>query len=236
MFSVRWPWFVLIGVGCHAEVAHRVGDQPTLAVLGESGIVCGAVAVAPRLAVTANHCARTDLVEYVAPTRRGDHRNGLGVVVWRDAASDLAVFLAEGLIPAELAEGPIEAERVTALVTHVPEPWTLSAVQLSEIEHGFLRTGRLRVGMSGSGLWDDRGRLVGVAVGNDAKQGYFAGSERIAALLRGAPGGANLRAKAVELRDPALWDDESLTFEEMLDAARKRHDHIEAELTRLRSE
>jgi hypothetical protein len=224
----------LCAVGCHAEVAPRVGDKPTLAVLGDAGIACGAVAVAPRLAVTANHCARTDLVEYLTPTRRaGEWRRSLGLVVWRDAASDLAAFAAEGLLPAELAEGLLEPDHVTTLVTHVPEPWSVVTVRLSEVEHGFLRTGRLRVGMSGSGLWDDRGRLVGVAVGNDAKRGYFAGTERITALLRGSPGGTNLRAKAVELRDPSLWEDESLTFEEMLGAARKHHDRIDVELGRL---
>jgi hypothetical protein len=223
-------WFL----GCHADVAPSVGGKPTLAVLGEGGIACGAVAVAPELAVTANHCARTDLVEYLAPTRRsGEWRRALGLVVWRDAASDLAAFAAEGLVPAEVAEGLLEPDHVTTLVTHVPEPWSVVTVRLSEVEHGFLRTGRLRVGMSGSGLWDDRGRLVGVAVGNDEKRGYFAGTERISALLRGSPGGTRLRARAVELRDPSLWESESLTFDEMLSAARRRHDRIDAELGRL---
>jgi hypothetical protein len=213
---------------------HRVGEQPTLALLGEPGIVCSAVAVAPRLAVTANHCVRSDLVHYVAPARRSsDRRSGVGVVVWRAVSSDLALFAAEGLVPAELAEGPLDSEHVTTLVTHVPEPWSVLTLRLSEVEHGFLRTGRLRVGMSGSGLWDDRGRLAGVAVGNDEKQGYFAGTERISALLRGSPAGTHLRAKAVELRDPALWEHESLTLEQMLEAARKRHDRIDSELDRL---
>ena len=234
MFRTSLPLLALVASGCHADVAPSVGDRPTLALVGDGRIACGAVAVAPRLAITANHCARTDIVEYVAPTRRGEHRNGIGVVVWREAASDLAAFAAEGLVPAELAEGPLDAEHVTTLVTHVPEPWSIVKVRLSDAEHGFLRTGRLRVGMSGSGLWDDHGRLVGVAVGNDERQGYFAGTERIAALLRGSPGGANLRAKAVELRDPALWDSETLTFRQMLDSARRRHDHIDAELRRLR--
>jgi hypothetical protein len=227
--------FVLGCGGCRAEPPPRVGERPTLAVLGEPGIVCGAVAVTPYLAVTANHCVKSDRVFYLAPTRKGGaRRNGVGVVVWREAASDLAAFAAEGLVPAELAEGPLGADRVTTLVAHVPEPWSVLRVGLSEVEHGFLRTGRLRAGMSGSGLWDDRGRLVGVAVGNDETRGYFAGTERISALLRGAPGGARLRAKAVELRDPALWEDESLTFEQMLDATKKRHDHVESELERLR--
>jgi hypothetical protein len=220
--------------GCHAEIAPRIGDKPTLAVLGEEGIRCGAVALAPRLAVTANHCAPTDLVEYLAPSRRpGEWRRGLGLVVWRETASDLAAFAADGLVPAELAEGQLEPDHVTTLVTHVPEPWSVTGVRLSEIEHGFLRTGRLRAGMSGSGLWDDRGRLAGVAVGNDAKRGYFAGVERIAGLLRGSPGGSSLRARAVELRDSSLWESESLTFEEMLEAARERHQHIDTELERL---
>ncbi|HEY3499986.1 MAG TPA: trypsin-like peptidase domain-containing protein, partial [Polyangiaceae bacterium] len=175
MFRKSLCLIALAAGACHAEVAPALGDRPTLALLGESGITCGAVAVAPSLAVTANHCARTDIVEYVAPTRQGEQRRGLGVIVWREAASDLAAFAAEGLVPAELAEGPLDAEHVTTLVTHIPEPWSVVKVRLGEFEHGFLRTDRLRAGMSGSGLWDDGGRLVGVAVGNDEKRGYFAG-------------------------------------------------------------
>ncbi len=90
---------------------------------------------------------------------------------------------------------------------------------------------RLESGMSGSGLWDDGGRLVGIAVGNDLTSGYFAGRERIEQLLSHAPGPA---ARTEPSRaEPALWGDPQLAVDGRLLAARQHRQRIEAGLEQL---
>lgn len=221
--------------GCHAELAgDSVADQATLVVLGDDGIACSAVAVAPKLAVTANHCVKNSLVAFSSAARRGAvQRKGLGVVVVRDPTSDLAAFMAEGLTPAELVVGTVDFEHATTLVTHVPQPWSRYQVRPREAASGFLLTERLRVGMSGSGLWDDAGHLVGVAVGNDARSGYFADGSRITALLGHT--GALPPAKA-RTAQGAVWGDPRLSLDAMLAAAKQKREHIGAALQRLEGE
>jgi hypothetical protein len=218
--------------GCHAEVAaDSVADQATLVVLGDGGITCGAVAVGPKLAVTANHCVTTSLVAFTRAARRGVmQRQGLGVVVVRDPTSDLAAFTAEGLTPAALVVGAVDFEHATTLVTHVPAPWSRYQVRPREAASGFLLTERLRVGMSGSGLWDDAGQLVGVAVGNDARSGYFADGSRIAALL--APTGELMTAKPRSAQG-AVWGDPRLSLDAMVAATKQKREHIGAALREL---
>jgi hypothetical protein len=215
------------------EPVTPMGDEPTLAILGHDGVICAAVALTPTLAVTANHCAPEDSVSFVTATRMGKaDRTGLGVVVVRDARSDLAVFAGSGFVPARVAEGSIDYEHATTLVTHVPSPWTIVLVRPRDAQEGFLRTQRLDTGMSGSGLWDDGGQLVGVAVGNDAQSGYFAGVERITDLLRLAPGRPVLLPPQP---NAALWGDPKLSLDGVLAASRRRRAQIEAGLERLES-
>lgn len=208
-----------------------MGDEPTLAILGHDGVICGAVALTPTLAVTSSHCAPEDGVSFVTATRMGKtDRTGLGVVVARDVRSDLAVFAGSGFVPARVAEGSIDYEHATTLVTHVPAPWTIAEVRPRDAQDGFLRTRRLDTGMSGSGLWDDGGQLVGIAVGNDAHSGYFAGAALITDLLRLAPGRPVLLPPQPSA---ALWGDPNFSLERVLAASKRRRAHIEAGLERL---
>ena len=217
--------------GCHAELGgESVPDQATLVVLGDGGIACSAVAIGPKLAVTANHCVKTSLVAFTSAGRRGTAvRRGLGVVVIRDPSSDLAAFAAEGLTSAELAVGEVDYEHATTLVTHVPKPWSRYEVRPREVASGFLLTERLRSGMSGSGLWDDAGHLVGVAVGNDAHSGYFADGSRIAALLGHTRQLTEAKAKP-QPGQGAVWGDSRLSLDAMLEATKQKRGHIEAAL------
>ena len=73
------------------------------------------------------------------------------------------------------------------MVAHVPKPWGVVAIHPSDVDEGFVRTERLRVGVSGSGLWDSDWRLVGVAIGNDNQSGYFASARLITELVRHVP-------------------------------------------------
>jgi hypothetical protein len=175
--------------GCHRMgEAALPSDDSTLAILGTEQIACAAVAVSPELAVTASHCVPETVVHYLlSPDGKKQARMGRGFVVVRDPTNDLAVFATSHLVPAELREEPPELHSVASMVAHVPKPWGVVAVHPSDVEDGFLRTERLRVGASGSGLWDSDWRLVGVAVGNDNRAGYFAGTNLIRALVREVP-------------------------------------------------
>lgn len=208
-----------------------VGDEPTLAILGPDGVTCGAVAVTPSLAITANHCVSESEVTFVTATHDGHaDRTAFGVVVAREPTSDLAVFSGTGLVPATIEQGNVEFEHATTLVTHVPAPWTVTTRHPLDTRDGFVQTERLELGMSGSGLWDDAGRLVGIAVGNDARTGFFAGRGRILALLHAAP--VSLPAK-VPAPSAALWGDPSLSIDSLIASAKQRREHIEAGLNRL---
>jgi hypothetical protein len=224
---------LLAATACHeATVAGPVvGDEPTLAILGPDGVTCGAVALSATLAVTANHCVPDNDVSFVTATRMGTpDRTAFGVVVARAAASDLAVFATTGLVPASLADGNIDYEHATTVVTHIPTPWSVSKLHPHNATQGFLQTERLEVGMSGSGLWDDGGRLVGIAVGNDESSGYFAGADRIRQLVDLSPVRAPLKPAAPSA---ALWGDPSLSVDELIASARARRTHIETALDRL---
>jgi len=218
--------------GCHAEPAPaNVNDEPTLAILGSEGVTCAAVAITPRLAVTANHCVPDSQVTFVTASRTGQpDRTAFGVVVRREESSDLAVFSATGLVPAMLAPGTIDFEHASTLVSHVPAPWTAAVRRPLEAGEGFLRTPRLESGMSGAGLWDDGGRLVGIAVGNDKSSGYFADRERIRKLVDGVPNQPAIPAPAPTA---ALWGDPNLNMEQLLAGAERRRRHIESGLDRL---
>lgn len=218
--------------GCHAEPAPaRVNDEPTLAILNTDGVVCAAVAITPTLAITANHCVPDAQVTFVTASRSGQpDRTAYGVVVRREEGSDLAVFSATGLVPAMLAPGAIDFEHATTLVSHVPAPWTAAVRRPLEQGEGFLKTARLESGMSGAGLWDDGGRLVGIAVGNDRSSGYFADRDRIRRLVERVP-------SQPVVPDPAptaaLWGDPNLSMDALLAGAERRRRHIESGLERL---
>jgi hypothetical protein len=234
MSKLCWISCVVLGVAACAEAPPApplMGDEPTLAILGADGVTCGAVAVTTSLAVTANHCVSEDAVTYVTATRDGHaDRTGFGVVVARDATSDLAVFAGSGFVPAAIEQGNVALEHATTLVSHVPAPWTLAQRRPLDARDGFVQTERLESGMSGSGLWDDAGRLVGIAVGNDARFGYFAGQGRIRALLHAAAAGPALKQPEPSA---ALWGDPELSIETLIASARQRREHIEAGLNRL---
>jgi hypothetical protein len=84
--------------------------------------------------------------------------------------------------------------------------------------------------MSGSGLWDAGGDLVGIAVGNDARSGYFAGVERITGLVRLSP----VRAPLLPPQpSAAVWGDPNFSVDGLLGASKRRREHIEAGLERL---
>lgn len=220
-------------VACHAThvTPAAMGDEPTLAILGEDGVTCGAVALTTMFAVTANHCVPEKDVSFVTASRTGEaDRTGFGVVVAREATSDLAVFRGAGFVPATLADGSIDYEHATTLVTHVPVPWSVAKLHPSDAREGYLQTELLESGMSGSGLWDDGGRLVGIAVGNDAHGGYFAGAARIRKLLNETPLDAPLKQAPPSA---ALWGDPALSIDELIASAKLRREHIGAALDRL---
>ena len=208
-----------------------MSDEPTLAILGSDGVVCAAVAVTPTLAVTANHCVPEREVTFVTASQSGQaDRTGYGVVVRREETEDLAVFSGTGFVPAMLAPGAIDYEHATTLITHVPAPWTLAVRRPLESGDGFLKTARLESGMSGSGLWDDGGRLVGIAVGNDRTSGYFADKERVRRLVEHVPALPVVPGPAAPA---ALWGDPNLDLNELLAGAERRRRHIESGLNEL---
>lgn len=217
---------------CHAErPAPLVNDAPTLAILGEDGVICGAVAVAPTLAITANHCVPERDVAFVTASRSGEpDRTAHGTVISRDATSDLALISSDGLVAAEIAPAAIDYEHATTVVSHIPSPWSVTTLRPIDERDGFVQTPRLESGMSGSGLWDDGGRLVGIAVGNDQTLGYFAGRERLRHLIQGLAAAAPVSDAATP---PAVWGDPNLRVDDLLARAKVRRDHIEAELDRL---
>jgi hypothetical protein len=223
----------LVLVGCHEATATppAMGDEPTLAILGEDGVTCAAVSLTPTLAVTANHCVPDGEVSFVTASRAGQaDRTGFGVVVAREVTSDLAVFAGTGLVPATLAQNSLDYEHATTIVSHVPAPWTVAKLHPKDARDGFVQTERLQSGMSGAGLWDDGGRLVGIAVGNDVRSGYFAGTTRILALLHAAPVSAPLK----QPQPPAaLWGDPNLAIDTLLASAKQRRERIEAGLNHL---
>lgn len=216
----------LLALGCHAErTAPAVNDEPTLAILGPDGVTCAAVAVTTALAVTANHCVPDKDVTFVTASHDGRaDRTAFGTVVSREANSDLAVFSAPGLVPATMAPGDIDFEHATTIVTHIPAPWSVTTRRPLDAREGFLLTSRLETGMSGSGLWDDGGRLVGIAVGNDKVAGYFAGRERIRQLLEHVPTAPV--APVSDNRPAALWGDAHFRVDDLVASARRQRDHI----------
>jgi hypothetical protein len=181
-------------LGAFVAGCHPVGEVPgptddaTLAVLGGASITCSAVAISRDLAVTASHCVPETVVHYLlAPDGQKKTRPGRGFVVVRDPANDLALFATSNLVPATLRQKPPDLDGVASMVSHVPKPWGVVAIHPSDFDDGFVRTERLRVGVSGSGLWDSDWRLVGVAIGNDKEAGYFATARLIGELVRLVP-------------------------------------------------
>ncbi len=229
-------------VGCHrvGEVAGAT-DDATLAVLGGNSIMCGAVAISRDLAVTANHCVPETVVHYLlAPEGAQQTRPGRGFVVVRDPTNDLALFATSNLVPAELRRRPVDLDNVASMVAHVPKPWGVVALHPRDIDDGFVRTERLRVGVSGSGLWDSDWRLVGVAVGNDKDAGYFATSNLIGELLRYVPRDTRGRIQTGEPRqcgtpedDPSSHPEhpEGVDVQELLDKAHAKRHRIDVGLS-----
>jgi hypothetical protein len=218
------------------------GDDSTLAVLGTEQIACAAVAVSPELAVTASHCVPETVVHYlVAPDGKEKTRVGRGFVVVRDPTNDLAIFATSRLVPAELREEPPELHGVVSMVAHVPKPWGVVAIHPSELEDGFLRTERLRVGASGSGLWDSDWRLVGVAIGNDNQAGYFASASLIRALVREVPRDSRGRIQKSSqpkvcgnlVRDLSAYPEhpEAVDVRRLLDKASEKNQRIDVGLS-----
>jgi hypothetical protein len=221
-------------VACHAELrppGPTVSSEPTLAILGHDGVTCGAVALTTELAITANHCVPEAAVSFVTANKNGQaDRTSLGIVVAREVSSDLAVFSGDGFVPAALAQGTLDYEHATTIVTHVPVPWSVLKLHPRDAREGYVETERLDSGMSGSGLWDDGGHLVGIAVGNDAKSGYFAGSSRILRLLKAAPAGTELKPPDASA---ALWGDPALRVDNLIAATKVHRARIEAAFERL---
>jgi hypothetical protein len=226
------------------SACHRMGevaapsDDSTLAILGTDNIACGAVAVTSELAVTASHCVPETIVRYLmAPDGKQKSRPGRGFVVVRDPKNDLAVFATSHLVPAELREEPPELDGVASMVAHVPKPWGVVAIHPDEMDDGFVRTERLRVGASGSGLWDSNWRLVGVAVGNDNQAGYFATAALIRALVREVPRDARGRIQKSDqpkvcgnlARDLSAYPDhpDAVNVPALLDKASEKNHRID---------
>jgi hypothetical protein len=235
---------VAFTVGCHAAVQApgATSDDSTLAVLGTGNIACGAVAISPDLAVTASHCVPETVVHYLrADEGNRSTREGRGFVVVRDPQSDLALFATTHLVPAELRKQPAELDGVASMVAHVPKPWGVVAIHPSEIEDGFVRTERLKVGVSGSGLWDSDWRLVGVAIGNDRKSGYFASAALIKELVRAVPRDTRGRIQTSsqpvvcgsEERDLSAYPEhpEAVDVSELLNKAKGKSHRIDLGLT-----
>jgi hypothetical protein len=232
-------WFVLpcavaLFSGCRAQIqAPAIGDASTLALHGPQGILCAAVAIAPNLAVTADHCVPSRIVRYTTAELSGrPARSGVGFVVRRDAASDLAAFTATGLVPAEMSRVAPDLSRSTRLVAHVPAPWSATTIRPISFDESFVHTERIDVGASGSGLWNDAGELVGVAIGNDRSSGYFATIPRISRMLRGtievslAPPVTPERTDAA----PAVWHDPHLALDGLFTIAKTHRQRLDAEM------
>jgi hypothetical protein len=231
---------------CHAvgPAPRATSDDSTLAVLGTGNIACGAVAISPDLAVTASHCVPETVVQYLtAADASGRTREGRGFVVVRDPTNDLALFATTHLVPAELRREPAELDGVSSMVAHVPKPWGVVAIHPSEIEDGFVRTERLKVGVSGSGLWDSSWRLVGVAIGNDRKSGYFASAALIRELVRAVP--RDTRGRIQTSSQPVVCGNEdtvpgthpehpdAVRVDELLDKAKGKSHRIDLGLSRV---
>jgi hypothetical protein len=233
---------------CHAvREVPEASDDSTLAVLGTNNIACGAVAISPDLAVTASHCVPETVVNYLmAPDGRQRTRPGRGFVVVRDPANDLALFATSHLVPAELRQSPAELDEVTSMVAHVPKPWGVVAIHPLKVDAGFVRTERLRVGVSGSGLWDSDWHLVGVAIGNDNRSGYFASTPLIRELVRQVP--RDTRGRIQTTREPIVCGNderdlptrpkhpEGVDVAGLLDKATQKSLQIEQELSHVGSQ
>jgi hypothetical protein len=225
-----------LSTGCRQNVeVPSIGDRPTIAIEGPHGIMCAAVAFAPNLAVTASHCVPGRIVRYSTLDRRGSKASsGVGFVVRRDAASDLAAFTATGLVPARISRAVPDPERTTRMVAHVPSPWSTVRVHPHDLDEGFVHTERLEAGASGSGLWTDSGELVGVAIGNDSVSGYFASIPRISRMLRGTIEVAVESSDDAAVRHPdtkpAVWGDEHLVLSDLFTSAKAHRERIEGRL------
>jgi Trypsin len=240
--------FAMLVTACHAvREVPEASDDSTLAVLGPSNIACGAVAISPDLAVTASHCVPETVVNYLmAPDGRQRTRPGRGFVVVRDPTNDLALFATSHLVPAELRQKPAELDEVTSMVAHVPKPWGVVAIHPLKVEEGFVRTERLRVGVSGSGLWDSDWRLVGVAIGNDARSGYFASAALIRELVRSVP--RDTRGRIQTSREPVVCGNEErplpnhpehpggVNVQNLLEKATQKSHRIDSELIHVESQ
>jgi hypothetical protein len=238
---------VALVAGCHpvGEVAGPT-DDATLAVLGGASITCGAVAISRDLAVTANHCVPETVVHYLlAPDGMQKTRPGRGFVVVRDPTNDLALFATSNLVPATLREKPPDLDAVASMVAHVPKPWGVVALHPSDLDDGFVLTERLRVGVSGSGMWDSDWQLVGVAIGNDKEVGYFATSRLIAELVRHVPRDSRGRIQTGEpklcgtpLRDPSKHPEhpEAVDVRQLLDKAHSKRHRIDVGLAEVDEE
>jgi hypothetical protein len=196
--------------------------------------------------VTASHCVPETVVNYLmAPDGGRRTRTGRGFVVVRDPASDLALFATSELAPAELREKPPEVDGLVSMIAHVPEPWGVVAIHPNDIDEGFVRTERLRVGVSGSGLWDSDWRLVGVAIGNDRESGYFASARLISELVRHVPRDA--RGRIQKSSEPKICGNVGLDEKEhpdhpdgvnvrkLLDKASERKQRIDVGLADVQS-
>jgi hypothetical protein len=237
----------LLGACRSVREVPEASDDSTLAVLGKDNIACGAVAISPDLAVTASHCVPETVVNYLmAPDGRQRTRPGRGFVVVRDPTNDLALFATSHLVPAELRQKPAQVDDVASMVAHVPKPWGVVAIHPHEVEEGFVRTERLRVGVSGSGLWDSDWRLVGVAIGNDRESGYFASAALIRELVRAVP--RDTRGRIQTSREPIVCGNEErelgtrpehpdgLNVRGLLDKATQKSRHIDQELLHVGSQ
>jgi hypothetical protein len=167
-------------------------------------------------------------------------RPGRGFVVVRDPTNDLALFATSNLMPAELRQRPADLANVASMVAHVPKPWGVVALHPRDIDDGFVRTERLKVGVSGSGLWDSDWRLVGVAVGNDKEAGYFATARLINELVRHVPRDTRGRIQTGEPKECGTRPDEAgrhpehpegVNVQQLLDKAHAKRHRIDVGLS-----
>jgi hypothetical protein len=107
-------------------------------------------------------------------------------------------------------------------------------VRPRELDEGFIHTDRLEAGASGSGLWNDYGELVGVAIGNDSVSGYFASIPRISRMLRGtieiAVEASDDGAPRLPDVHPAVWGDEHLALTDLFASAKEHRRRIDGRL------
>jgi hypothetical protein len=188
-------WLTLLLIGCTSsqppappDVAHpwRAARKTVLLKSGDAS--CGAVAIAPNLLATAEHCMREDWALYATISDPGSWQSG--TILYRDDVADLAIVntstpLREWATLAEASPG--------ASVYSVHHGGgTMWRTETGVIEDEpriraaqWLKTSVwITFGASGCGLWNSRNELAGITSWFDGNDSYFVPAFEIERVIR----------------------------------------------------